>query len=433
VVTNYFPALTETFIYREIEGLARHGIPVQVYSVRRPPEKDVSANVRALRRQTSYLLPMKWSELAGSHLSWLIRRPLRYVSTLLLVLFGEHHRLWDRVRSLSHFAEGVVVASRARRDGVGLLHAHYASHPATIALTAARLCGIPFSFTGHAYDIWEDRLCLPQKLAACRFAVTCTEAGRRALLAAAPLGEAARVSTIYHGVDVERFHPGPRRPGREFTILSVSRLDRPKGHHLLLDALAALAKEGHPFRVRIVGDGPERSSLEEQAARLGLSARVEFTGRVFHERLPDHYREADLFVLPCYKEGGYQDNLPNVLLEAMACGVPAISTRQQGIPELIEDGVSGLLTQEKDTAALTSAIRRCLEDRAFAVGLGRAARRRVVESFDHAASVRRLAALYRSQLAGGRAVLKVVPRPAQAPKAPATNQVAPGRMAPGKN
>lgn len=397
IVTSFFPSLTETFIYREIEGLAAHGVPVRVFSVRRPPDTDVSEEVRRLRRQTHYLLPPRWPQLARAHACWLARRPLRYLSTLWLVLSGRHERWHDRARTLAHFAEGVLVAALARGCGLAHLHAHYASHPATIALTAARLLDIPFSFTGHAYDIWTDRLLLPEKMAACAFAVTCTEAGRRALLAEAPRAEPGRITVVYHGVDSALFRPRPE-PSGEFHILSVGRLDRPKGHHLLLVALAALAQEGYRFRATIVGDGPEREVLGELARRLGLAGLVRFAGRVYHEELPAYYQGAHLFVLACYNDAGNQDNLPNVLLEAMACGLPVVSTRFQGIPELIEDGMSGLLVEPQDSRALAAALRRLLDDRELGRRLGRAGRERVVAHFDQASSVARLAALYRRQL-----------------------------------
>ncbi len=421
VVTNFFPSLTETFIYREVAGLRRRGMRVRVYSVRRPPEGHVAEEVGSLRAETRYLLPPRAGEFAAAHLRWLLRRPWRYLTTLVFLLFGEHFSLRDRLRTLGHFIEGVVVASQAARDGVGHLHGHYASHAATIALTAARLLGVPFSFTGHAYDIWLDRLLLPQKLRECRFAVTCTEAARRALLEAVPGGDADKVHTVYHGVDLAHFSPaeGPRAEG-EPRILSVGRLDRQKGHHLLLEALGALHREGYRFRLTIVGSGPWHERLEGQAERLGIEERFTLAGRVFHEELPDYYRRADLFVLACFNDNGNMDNLPNVLLEAMACGVPVVSTRLQGIPELIEDGASGLLAPPEDVAGLTTAVRRLLDDHGLAARLGRAGRRRVAERFDLERSLSRLAALYGSQLGPARAgrrprfrlIRGVAPRPA---------------------
>jgi glycosyltransferase involved in cell wall biosynthesis len=161
-----------------------------------------------------------------------------------------------------------------------------------------------------------------------------------------------------------------------------------------------------------VGSGPWRGQIEERARLWGVADRVEFCGRVYHEHLPDYYRQADLFVLACFNDAGNQDNLPNVLLEAMACGVPVISTRMQGIPELIEDGVSGLLVEPRDVGGLAAAIRRLMDDRALAERLGRAGRARVVEHFDQARSVERLAALYRRQLeARATGLPDISPRP----------------------
>ncbi|MFH0810075.1 MAG: glycosyltransferase family 4 protein [Pseudomonadota bacterium] len=404
VVTNYFPSLTETFIYREMAALKRHGIEVRVFSVRRPPERDVAEEVRPLRERTRYLLPSRWGRLAAAHLWWLARKPLCYLSTLLLLVCGRHYSLRDRLRTVAHFAVGVLVAREAARENIGHLHAHYASHPATIALAAARLLKISFSFTGHAYDIWLDRLLLPQKMRSCSFAVTCTEAGGRALLKEAPGGDPAKVYTVYHGVDIEHFSPPAARDAaeedREPRILSVGRLDRQKGFHLLIEALGVLRREGREFRLTIVGGGPWRERLEARAASEGLADVVSFPGRVYHERLPAYYRDADLFVLPCFNDDGNTDNLPNVLLEAMACAVPVISTRLQGIPELVQDGLSGLLVEERDVAALTAAIRSCLTDGELARRLGLAGRKRVVESFDLAQSGARLAGLYGKHLRG---------------------------------
>jgi len=399
IVTNAFPLITETFVYGEIAGLRRLGLPLTVFSVRRPAADGVSEEVRALSAGTRYLWPPRWLELAAAHARWLLRHPWRYFSTALFLLSGRHERLRDRLHTAAHFAAGVQVASEAQRDGVGHLHAHFAAHAATIALTASRLLGIPFSFTAHAYDIWQRRLLLPEKLAACRFAVTCTRKGREELLAAAPNADPEKVHTVYHGVNLDRFSPGPDRPtGEGFMLLSVSQLHRAKGQHLVLEALAALAREGYRFRFRVVGDGPARAALEEQARSLGLAERVEFAGRVYHEHLTEYYRQAHVFVLPCYQRGGYSDNLPNVLLEAMACAVPVVSTRLAGIPELIEDGVSGFLVEQRDVEGLRVALRQLMADRELGLRMGRAGRRRVERFFDQEASVRRLAALHGAQI-----------------------------------
>lgn len=404
IVTNAFPLITETFVYGEIAGLARLGLPLAVYSVRRPPEDGVSEEVRALAKGTRYLWPPRWLRLLSAHARWLALHPWRYLSTALFLLSGRHGRLRERLHTLVHFAAGVQVASEVRRDGVGHLHAHFAAHAASIALAASRLAGIPFSFTAHAYDIWQRPLLLPEKLAECRFAVTCTRKGREELLAAARGANPEKVHVVYHGVNLERFSPGPKRPPEgEFTLLSVSQLHRAKGQHLVLEALAVLAQEGYRFRFRVVGDGPARRELEEQARALNLADRVEFAGRVFHERLAAHYQEADCFVLPCYRHGRYQDNLPNVLLEAMACALPVVSTRLAGIPELVEEGVSGLLIEQRDVEGLKAALRRLMDDRELAVRMGRAGRRRVERLFDQEASLRRLAALHGAQIGGGAA------------------------------
>jgi glycosyltransferase involved in cell wall biosynthesis len=183
----------------------------------------------------------------------------------------------------------------------------------------------------------------------------------------------------------------------------VGRLSEEKGYHLLLEALARLAGEGYRFRLSVVGVGPWRERLEALARGKGLTEQVSFAGRIYHEELPDHYRRADIFVLACVRSAtNSEDNLPNVLLEAMACGLPTVTSRQRGIPELIRDGTDGLLVEPGDVAGLAYAIRRLMDDRALAARLGRAGRKRVEEAFDHETSIRRLAAIFRRELAAGR-------------------------------
>jgi glycosyltransferase involved in cell wall biosynthesis len=274
------------------------------------------------------------------------------------------------------------------------LHAHFAVGSATVVWVLARLLDLPFSMTAHAYDIWQDRLLLPEKLGAAKFVVTCTEHNREHLLATYP-GTGATIVVVHHGVDAHRFVPADRRERTVPVILAVGRLCEQKGFATLLRACALLAQQGEAFECRIVGDGPLRAPLHALARELGVSTRVHFLGRAFQEQMPEHYAAADLFVLPCTQASDNdRDGIPNTLMEAMASGLPVVSTWFSGIPELVQHGTTGLLVQRDDSPALAAAMRRLVREPVLRRRLGAAGRERVVAEFSLARAAARLGELF---------------------------------------
>src|SRR5262249_10118044 len=247
---------------------------------------------------TTYILPVGPLRLIMAHLRALLGHPIRYWAILLEVMGGTHSRFRDRLRTLCHFAEAVTVLPEIRRLQVDQLHAHWAAGSATIAMVVSRFLDIPFTFTAHAYDIWRDRLLLPEKLRAARLVVTCTDYNRRHLETTYGI-PAERFRVVYHGVDLDRFRCiEPRRSTRP-VVLSVGRLVEQKGFDRLLRACAEVARTDKDFRCEIVGDGPLRGALERLASELDLTDRVHFTGKLFQEDLIRHYADADVFALLC--------------------------------------------------------------------------------------------------------------------------------------
>ncbi len=277
------------------------------------------------------------------------------------------------------------------------LHAHFLHTPASVTRYASTLLDLPWSCSAHARDIWttpawEKR----EKLASCRWVVTCTAVNRRHLQDLAPAS--GRVELVYHGLDVDRFPAtddgGSARDGSDphdpVRILSVGRAVEKKGYHDLLAALALLPTDLH-WRFDHVGGGALLGWLKRFAAKLGIAGRVRWRGAQAQEAVLGCYGEADLFVLCCrIARDGDRDGLPNVLVEAQSQGLACVSTRISAIPELVADGRTGLLVEAGDVQALADAMVRLIRDPLLRQRLGGAGRQRVLEAFQFDQGIDRL-------------------------------------------
>jgi glycosyltransferase involved in cell wall biosynthesis len=297
--------------------------------------------------------------------------------------------------------EAIFLAYGLIHTGVRHLHAHFADTTTQVAMLASMMTGIPFSFTCHAKDIYlGDPEDLTRKIKRAKFVVTCTSANVTYLQQLVGEAEARKINVVYHGVDVEKFSPGePTERGSPPQILSVGRLVEKKGFPELLRACAILRSKGHDFRCLIIGEGPERPVLEKQIRHLELTDIVSIPGARSHEEVLDAYRHADVFALPCQVlKNGDRDGIPNVLLEAMAVGLPVVTTPVSGIPELVRHGENGILIPERNHRSLASALEKLLLDADLRLRLGKAARLSVVRDFDSAMHVSQLAAFFSAAL-----------------------------------
>ncbi len=399
-LSNYLPSLTETFIYREIFQLRAGGVDVRTYSLRRPDGPYFAEEAAAISRDTCYLLPVKASVLLKSHLAFLLRSPLSYAAALWKMLTGTHLCRRDRLRSLMHFGEGVALAHRMLADGITHIHAHFASQSASVARVVHLLTGIPYSFTGHAHDIWHDRLLLPEKLREAKFVVTCSQMGKRHLTGQASDDVSEKVHVVYHGLDVRRFPFCGNGEGRERNlILSVGRLTPQKGFPDLIEACALIRSRGVMFKCVIIGQGADREQLQRLIDSEGLSEHVTLQGAVAQEQMKDYYRRAWVFALPCVDTpDGNRDGIPNVLMEAMAMGVPVVTTGNSGQPELIRNGIDGLLVRTHAPADLADAIISLCTDEALRRRVTAEARKRMEEVFDSRKTIEPLLDLFRAHV-----------------------------------
>jgi glycosyltransferase involved in cell wall biosynthesis len=312
----------------------------------------------------------------------------------------------DRTRNRARrFGQALVLASEMPDDIVHL-HAHFLHTPASVARYAAMLRGVGWSVSAHAKDIWtipewEKR----EKLATCTWATTCTACNATHLRELAP--PARPVELVYHGIDTVRFPPprsmrsiaDGRDPRSPVTLLAVGRAVDKKGFDDLLQALATLPAEQH-WQLLHIGDGPRRPMLEGMARELRLADRIRWLGPQLHGVVLDAYRTADIFVLPSrIASDGDRDGLPNVLLEAQSQRVACVSTRVSGIPELIVDGVTGLLVAPRAPAELGAALSRLITDPSLRGALGDAGYTRTTTLFSLAGGADRLAQRFASCLA----------------------------------
>jgi colanic acid/amylovoran biosynthesis glycosyltransferase len=392
-VIGTYPLLTTTFIARERAELERLGHATRVTSIRRPPPESLDPE-EAAHGGIDYVLPVRARDLAAAHLRFVARRPRAYASLLAFLVTRPHPSLRARVWSVLHFGEGVRAAAMIERFRPDVIHAHFVDRAATIALVAARLLDVPFSVTAHARDIFESPVLLPEKLGQAAFAVTVSDFNRDHLLRVAHVPP-ERLHVLHPWVDGLGPEPGVRASAERFRIVSVGRLVEKKGHDVLIEACRRVADRGCRIDCEIVGDGPLRAELESRIARLGLAGVVRLAGPRSHAEVEERLVAADLFVLACrVGRDGDRDGMPVAIAEAMAAGVPVVSTRIGGIEELVRDG-TGLLVPPDDPDALADAIER-LVDAAPEVRerMGRAGRDVVAADFTVGAGVSRLAGLF---------------------------------------
>ncbi len=393
-LVKMFPRLSESFILNELRELHRCGVPVRIVSLMRPTGSVQAPEAGPLARDAFYV-PSPWGRPSpgdgGWRETWTAHRALfrghpgRYTRTLLLALRR------GSFAALKRFGQAGPVARFCLEENVSHLHAGFAHTPTSVAFWAARLTGLNYSFAAHAKDLYlSDPKSLRRKIDGARFVLTCTEANGAFLKG---LGGRTPIHVRHHGCDLEAYTrrgrdgnglwswldqvrsggadacSGTRADGRAQAdarpprILAVGRLVPKKGFADLLEAVALLRDRGAGFELVFAGDGPLKGALAKQVEALGLSARVRFAGSLRPEQVRVEYERADLVVLPSVVlESGDRDGVPNVLVEAMAMGVPVVSTRVSAIPELIRDRETGLLVSPHAPFELADAIGSVLGD-----------------------------------------------------------------------
>jgi colanic acid/amylovoran biosynthesis glycosyltransferase len=397
-----YPYPSHTFIQNEVRALRALGVDVTTFAHRRATADEILSDADREAFETTFpIRPLRLFTYMRAHLAAL-RDPSRYVRTVREAarLRGEGPRslLWQ----LLYFGQAVVLWHRARAAGLRHIHAHFANVSSDVAMLAAELGGEEWSwsFTMHGptefYDVGWFRLA--KKVERASFVVSISHFARSQLMGLVGPKHWSKLHVIRCGVDMSELSAG--RENREgdgaIRIVCVGRLVPLKGQLVLLEALADVIRRGAGAHLELIGAGPMRGALEDAVRDLGLDDHVEIAGALAHPRVIARIRSADILCLPSFAEG-----VPIVLMEAMALGVPVLTTRVMGIPELVEDGVSGLLVAPGSAAELAAALERLILDPGLRDALGRAARDRVDAEFDLRTSARQLQALFERELLTG--------------------------------
>jgi glycosyltransferase involved in cell wall biosynthesis len=390
-VMSRFPKLTETFVLAELLAVERRGVTVDVYPLLRRREAVEHPEAQPLAARARYL-PFLSRAVLASQAHWLRRRPRRYLGALWAVGTGAWGNANFFAGGLAIFPKVAHAARLMEADGVCHVHCHFANHPALAGLVVHRLTGIPFSFTAHGSDLHKDRTMLAQKVAEAAFVATVSEDNRRLIVGDCGERCAPKVHVVRAGVDTAYFAPSGRRPAAgDLAVLCVGTLHAVKGQAHLVEACRLLVGDGLDVTCRLIGEGPDRAALEERIGRAGLGDRIELAGARTRAQVAAELRTATVLAAPSVPtRDGRREGIPVALMEAMSAGVPVVASRLSGIPELVEDGVTGLLVPPGDHVALAAALERLAGDPALRERLGRAGRERVVREFSVARSSREL-------------------------------------------
>ncbi len=382
-VLKMFPRLSETFILNEILELERHHLPLRIFSLRRPVDGVRHAQLASLRSTVSCLpQTISQSPLRSAQAQWHVwsRHPRAWRHLLRNAV--RHARSDGDHGTLSAFNQACCVVREL--PGLRHVHAHFANLPARVALLVHRLTGASYSITTHAKDIFQDDPFaspkLQERLRQARFVIANSRFSAECIHM--HLNGEVRVHVVRNGLDLSAFPRRQRLPD-EPLILSVGRLVEKKGFTHLVAACQILKRRGIPFICELVGTGPLSSALKEQIGGCGVGGCVRLVGPLPQQELRRHYERARVFALPCVQAAdGDRDILPNAVKEAMAVGVPVVTSRMPGIEELVEDGRSGMLVEPGDAAALADRLELLLGDAPLRQRLAEQGRKTIELCFD---------------------------------------------------
>ncbi|HEX8475841.1 MAG TPA: glycosyltransferase family 4 protein [Pyrinomonadaceae bacterium] len=394
-LVGQYPAINHTFVLREVLGLRALGFDVHVASVLecdRPAER-LSDEERDEWRETFYVKPTNPLSMVVPHLKTMVARPRRYLGALMdtLKLCVSAPRMAPTC--LMYFVEAVLLGRWMQERRLTHVHSHFTPN---VCVLAGRIFPVTVSLTIHGPVEFDDAIgfSLAEKVRASTFIAAISNYARSQLMRFSSPEDWGKIEVSPLGVDPHLYEPRPPRENPSpFEVICVGRLAPVKAQHILVAAVEALLKQGRAVRLRLVGDGPMRESLESDVVARGLGEHVVFEGWLNQDKVRELYRRADVFALASFAEG-----VPVVLMEAMSMEIPSVATRINGVPELIRDGIDGLLVAPSDVDELADAISSLMDDAALRRRLGEAGRRRVVERYDLARNTERLAEIFRRRV-----------------------------------
>jgi glycosyltransferase involved in cell wall biosynthesis len=388
-----YPGISHTFFLNEIRELRKRGFAVEVASINQPDRSRSSMPVAEIEEaeSTFYVKSAGARRAAAIAAKTLLFRPWVFLRGLKAALRLGRWDLSATLYGLFYFVEALILGDWMRSRGHRHLHIHFCGPVATVGMLASMTWGFSYSLTVHGPDEFYDveKFHLRQKVERARFILCISDFCRSQLMRIAPPEHWDKMRVVRLGVDPSVFSPmrPEPKPDHVLEILCVGRLVPSKGQLILLRACAILLLKGYPIRVRLVGDGQDRKHLEMFSEQNQIP--VVFEGAKSHDETRQLLGQADIFALASFAEG-----VPVALMEAMATEVPCVSTSIAGIPELIRDGLDGLLVPASSAEALAAALERLAEDPLLRRSLGLAGRKRVHDLYNLPENVALLASVF---------------------------------------
>jgi glycosyltransferase involved in cell wall biosynthesis len=396
-----YPRISETFISNEILLLEKLGFTMHLFPMRQPRENFCHASVKDIKARVDYLpteLLPEFFQLLRPNIFLAAKKPKQFKETLRMAAQGVSKG--KELATLKHLLQAGYLTNNylEKEKNIVQLHGHFAHSPTSVTMFASLLSGIPFSFTAHAKDIYtSDKEKIRKKIAHAQFVVTCTRHNKEYLQAIA--GNCPTpIYCIYHGIDLNLFQQTAPNPTTHnpYKILTVARMTQKKGLPTIYKALAGLRQKGIHFQHTLIGDGDDREKILATISSLGLEDHCRWLGTQTHDEVLLHFKASDLFVLGCeIADNGDRDGIPNVLVESLAMGVPALSTNVSAIPEILIDGKTGMTVPPSQPEQLEKAMLQILTDQKLRKLLIDGGKALVKDNFDNSQWITKLAEIFR--------------------------------------
>lgn len=391
-IISQYPEFHETFVAREVNAMRLKGIKFRLFSLKNPKsfEKNLYPEHIELIEYSPFLASIR---LLAANAAEFFSSPLHYLTAITWLVRSHYKNPLELLKALAVLPKTVLFA-RMIRGNYDLLHAHWATIPAAMAVVVNILTGINFSITAHAWDIFlSPQHLLRDKISRCSGVVTCTEYNVEYLKKICTPEDKSKIFRNYHGLDIAKYTASATLPqcGQPIRIIAIGRLVEQKGFIYLIRAIKKLADQGIHLHLSIIGAGPLGNQLQVEASQVGLPTQVDFLGRLPHEQTIATLLKSHIMVAPSVIAGdGNQDGIPNVILEAMACSLPVIATNISGIPEVVKPDKTGYLIEPGNVAALANALLKIRNAPEQALEYARAGRNFVEQNFNISKNIEQL-------------------------------------------
>lgn len=396
-LVSQYPAISHTFILREVLLLRERGFEVVTASINpadRPLDK-MTEQEKVEAQQTFFVKPQGIGGALKAAWKTLSESPRSFFRGLLMALKMGRADIPRTLYCLFYFAEAMLIGQWMKQKQMRHLHAHFGNQGSTVAMLVAQVFPVEYSLTIHGPDEFFDvkGQYLAEKMRTAKFICCIGYYAQSQLqrLVDYSLWNKFFVSPL--GVDPSRFSPRTEPDSDRFEVLCVGRLVAAKGQHVLVSAVEKLAKEGRNIHLRLIGAGPDTDSLRERIRNSHLDDFVTLEGIVNQDQIRNFYAQSHVFALASFAEG-----IPVVLMEAMAMEIPCITTNITGIPELIESGETGILVIPSDVEGLVNALKKLMDDKPLRLRMGKAGRVKVLCAYDLSKNIDRLANVFKSNL-----------------------------------